>query len=224
MSRTTSVGPLGAVLAATTITLALTGCVANGGSESAGNIRVESTADACKISASTAPSGPISFDVTNSTNQATEFYILADDGLKVVGELENIAPGAPRTLTVSMPAGDYFTVCKPGMVGAGVGKTAFTVSDSGSTPKASGAEADQISAAADNYVSYVKDQVAQLIPATQGFVDSYVAGNDDTARSLYPVARSHYERIEPVAESFGVLDQALDFREADVPSGDEWTG
>jgi iron uptake system component EfeO len=41
---------------------------------------------------------------------------------------------------------------------------------------------------------------------------------------LYPTTRAYYERIEPVAESFGNLDPELDFREADVASGDEWTG
>ena len=36
-------------------------------------------------------------------------------------------------------------------------------------------------------------------------------------------ARVPYERIEPVAESFGDLDPAIDARAGDVPSG-EWTG
>ena len=34
----------------------------------------------------------------------------------------------------------------------------------------------------------------------------------------------HYERIEPVAESFGDLDPALDARQADIEEGKEWTG
>jgi len=38
------------------------------------------------------------------------------------------------------------------------------------------------------------------------------------------VARTHWERIEPVAESFGDLDPAIDARENDVEAGEEWTG
>ena len=132
MTRIPFVRPVGVILAATAITFALSACVANGSAGSASSARkisVESTATTCVVSSKTAPSGTVTFDVTNSADQATEFYILADDGLRVVGELENIAPGAPRTLTVSMPPGNYFTACKPGMVGEGVGKTAFTVSD-----------------------------------------------------------------------------------------------
>jgi iron uptake system component EfeO len=34
----------------------------------------------------------------------------------------------------------------------------------------------------------------------------------------------HWERIEPVAESFGDLDPILDAREADLEPGQEWTG
>ena len=53
-----------------------------------------------------------------------------------------------------------------------------------------------------------------------------MAGDDDEARALYPVARTHWERIETVAESFGDLDPKMDAREADVDfaAGDKWTG
>ena len=37
------------------------------------------------------------------------------------------------------------------------------------------------------------------------------------AKQLYPAARIPYERIEPVAESFGDLDPRIDARENDVP-------
>ena len=224
MTSKSIVRPTGAILAAAAITLALSACVANNPAGSSPKLTVDSTADDCVVSAAVAPSGTVAFDVTNSTDKATEFYLLADDGLRVVAEIENVAPGAPRTLTASLAPGSYYTVCKPGMVGGGVGKTEFTVIDSGNTPTPTGDEAAQIQAAADNYVAYVKDQVSQLVPGTQQFLDAYLAGDDATARALYPVVRGHYERIETVAESFGTLDPQLDFREADVPQGDEWAG
>ena len=60
--------------------------------------------------------------MTNAGDRVTEFYLLADDGLRIVGEAENIAPGASRTLTVVAQPGEYFTLCKPGMIGDGVGR------------------------------------------------------------------------------------------------------
>ncbi len=226
MSRTrTHTRCLVAVVTGGAVVLTLVACVPNAApSAGATSLSVESTSDACVISDSEAPSGTVVFEVANATDQPTEFYLLADDGLRIVGEVEHVAPGAPRDLTVALQPGEYYTVCKPGMVGDGIGRAAFTVTDSGAEVAASGDDAERIETAAMNYVAYVKDQVAQLVPGTQRFVDAYLAGDDDAARSLYATTRANYERIEPVAESFGDLDPKIDFREADVPEGEEWTG
>ena len=79
-------------------------------------------------------------------------------------------------------------------------------------------------AASAQYQLYVIDQTEQLVEKTQEFADLYVAGDDDAARALYADARTHWERIEPVAESFGDLDPRLDLREADLADGEAWTG
>ena len=55
-------------------------------------------------------------------------------------------------------------------------------------------------------------------PTTKPFVAAVVAGNVAKAKALYPAARIPYERIEPVAESFGDLDPRIDARENDVPA------
>jgi len=211
------------ITAAATL-LALAACVPNSDTAGATTLAVDSTETDCAVSTDSAPSGTVVFTVTNSTERATEFYLLAEDGLRIVGEVENVAPGAPRDLTLALPSGDYFTVCKPGLVGDGIGRAAFTVTDSGAEVKPSGNETEQTDVAAANYVAYVKEQVAQLVPATEAFTAAYRAGDDDAARSLYAITRASYERIEPVAESFGDLDPAVDFREADVPEGAEWSG
>lgn len=205
--------------------VALTGCVPNATSAAGSTeLTVDSSADACTVSAAEAPSGTISFVVTNSGDQVTEFYLLGDDGLRIVGEAENIGPGISRTLVVQASAGDYFTVCKPGMVGAGVGKAAFTVTDSG-TPIALGSDlAAQIDTANANYKSYVKDQVENLVTGTESFAAAYIAGDDDAARAQYAPTRVFWERIETVAESFGDLDPRMDLREADLEEGQDWTG
>jgi hypothetical protein len=76
----------------------------------------------------------------------------------------------------------------------------------------------------DNYREYVEDQTEQLVAMTAKFAAAYQACQDDEARTLYPVARMHWEPIETVAESFGDLDPKLDLREADLEPGQKWTG
>jgi iron uptake system component EfeO len=61
------------------------------------------------------------------------------------------------------------------------------------------------------------------VTATTAFVNAVKAGNIDEAKQLYAPTRAPYERVEPVAESFGDLDPAIDAREGDVPDN-EWTG
>lgn len=206
--------------------LALTGCVANatGSDSTKAALTVDSSADACTVSAAEAPSGNLSFSVTNSGDQVTEFYLLAEDGLRIVGEAENIGPGLSRDLVVQLAPGNYLTTCKPGMVGDGIDKTAFTVTDSGGDTVVDADLDAQVETANTNYAAYVRDQVAQLLTGTQAFADAYLAGDDDTARSLYAGTRAHWERVETVAESFGDLDPQLDLREADLEEGQDWTG
>ncbi|WP_062465825.1 iron uptake system protein EfeO [Demequina maris] len=207
----------GAVLAA----LALSACVPNASADDA-TIAVDSSADACDIATTEAPSGTVVFDVTNSGDDVTEFYLLASDGLRIISEVENVGPGITRQLVVQVPAGDYITACKPGMTGDGI-QAAFTVNDSGDDVF-SGDNAERLAAAGDQYLLYVRDQIQTLEDKTAAFLAAYTAGDDDEARALYADARVHWERIEPVAESFGDLDPMMDAREADLAEGEEWTG
>jgi iron uptake system component EfeO len=126
-------------------------------------------------------------------------------------------------MTVNAPAGTYFTACKPGMKGEGI-RADFTVTESDDEPTASADERQLIDQAVENYEAYVQDQSDQLLAKTEQFVELYKSGDDEAARALYPVARTHWERIETVAESFGDLDPQLDAREADLEPGQKWTG
>jgi iron uptake system component EfeO len=211
-------------LAVTTLgALALSGCVAKTDAAASDALTVSSTASACDVSGDSATSGTLTFDVSNKGDDVTEFYLLAEDGLRIVGEVENIAPGTSRTLTLQAQPGKYFTVCKPGMTGDGVGRAAFTVS--GDAVALTGEDAEQNQKAVDLYAAFVKDQVGQLVPAVSDFVAAYESGDDETARTRFPQVRAYYERIEPVAEALGDLDPRIDYREVDaVAEGLDWTG
>jgi iron uptake system component EfeO len=211
------------LLAAAVLPLTLAACTDNSAPAATGPIKVSSTNDACSVSTATTKSGNVTFAVQNDGDQVTEFYLLAEDGLRIIGEVENIGPGLNRNLVVTVPAGKYTTACKPGMQGDGI-RSAFEVTDSGDKP----AVDTNLKALTDKgtaqYVAYVKDQTEQLLAGTKEFAAAYAAGDADKARDLYAATRMHWERIEPIAESFGDLDPKLDAREADLAPGEEWTG
>ncbi|MGI8645212.1 MAG: iron uptake system protein EfeO [Nocardioides sp.] len=186
-------------------------------------IAVTSTDDACDLSAAEAPAGTLTFDVTNGGSQVTEFYLLGDDGLRIVGEVENVGPNLDRQLVLAAPAGRYVAACKPGMVGEGI-RADFTVTESGDAVAVDADDSALVDQAETNYAAYVEDQSGQLLEKTREFVELYETGDDDAARALYPVARTHWERIETVAESFGDLDPKMDAREADLEPGQKWSG
>jgi iron uptake system component EfeO len=217
---------LAAALVAGVSLPALAACTSNSSSGDASDgrtISVTSSSDACELSADTAPSGRLVFEVKNTGSKVTEFYLYAADGKRILGEAENIGPGLSRNLVVNAEAGKYVPTCKPGMTGAGIRK-ALTVTASDDKSKATGAVQRQVDDASAAYQEYVEDQATELLAGTRAFVAAYKAGDDTQARTLYPTARVHWERIEPVAESFGDLDPKMDAREADLEDGQEWTG
>ena len=215
--------PLHLTAAVSVAVLALTGCTSNQPTANDGTIQVTSTADACRISSDTAPGGTMKFSVKNEGTEVTEFYLLAEDGLRIVGEVENVGPGLSRDLVVIAPEGDYFTACKPGMIGDGI-RAAFAVSKTMEGEPISADRAVLQDTAVSLYSAYVKDQAQQLLEGTKEFAEAFASGDAENARELYPRVRMHWERIEPVAESFGDLDPILDAREADLEKGDPFTG
>ena len=204
--------------------LALTGCTDNNAAASAdGSIAVTASDDACTLASATAAGGTLKFTVKNEGTKVNEFYLLAEDGLRIVGEVENIGPGVSRDLVVMAPEGSYFAACKPGMVGDGI-RSPFTVTAAAAGQEVSADRAALQKTAVDQYAAYVKDQSQQLLSGTEDFAAAFAAGEEATAKELYPQVRMHWERIEPVAESFGDLDPILDAREADLEEGQEFTG
>jgi iron uptake system EfeUOB component EfeO/EfeM len=104
-----------------------------------GSISVTSSDKECELSATKAGSGTVTFKVKNTGGKVTEFYLYAEDGKRIVGEVENIGPGLTRDLVVTAAPGEYVTACKPGMEGDGI-RGDFTVTDSGKASSASEAE------------------------------------------------------------------------------------
>ncbi|WP_432862644.1 iron uptake system protein EfeO [Microbispora rosea] len=214
------------VLAAAALALAgLTACSSTGAGTTTeataagdGKIAVAATDTECTVAKSDLAAGTSTFSITNNGTKVTEFYVYAA-GDRVMGEVENIVPGLTREVVVELPAGVYETACKPGMTGKGI-RGALKVSGEHKPLT----EDAKLAEAVASYKRYIKSQSDTLLGKTKEFTEAVKAGDVAKAKELYPVARTYWERIEPVAEVFGDLDPAIDARENDVPDGEEWTG
>jgi iron uptake system component EfeO len=183
-----------------------------------GPIAVAATDTSCKVAKTELDAGTTTFEIKNTGAKVTEFYVYAE-GDRIMGEVENIGPGLSRKLIVELPAGAYQGACKPGMRGTGL-RTALKVTG---TAQSLGTD-DKLAEATASYQRYVKSQTAALITKTTEFVAAVKANDIEKAKALFPISRTYWERIEPVAESFGDLDPRIDARENDVEPGTEWTG
>jgi iron uptake system EfeUOB component EfeO/EfeM len=203
-----------------TLVVGLAACTSNNGDSGSGGgaagdrtVDVALTDNGCEPSKLDLAAGPVTFRVTNKgTDKVTEFEVT--DGTRILGEVENVTAGLERTFSLNLKNGNYVLQC-PGGSGAAHGTLAVT----GESGTATTADAD-LTAAADRYVQYLQQQTGLLVTTTKTFVDAVVAGDVAAAKKAYAPARVPYERIEPVAESFGDLDPAIDARAGDVPANE----
>jgi iron uptake system component EfeO len=203
-------------LAATAVAaaLALAGCGGGGKGSSGGRTVDVSLTDAgCDPDELHLRAGPVTFQVTNDGADAvTEFEVL--DGDRILGEVENLAPGLSGHFSLTLKPGRFTLYC-PGGTTAERGQLVVTGAASGTTAEALAAVAA--------YRRFLASQTSGLVVKTHMLVGALRAGDLGAAKSAYAAARVPYEQIEPVAESFGALDPAIDARAGDTIAA-EWTG
>jgi iron uptake system EfeUOB component EfeO/EfeM len=159
----------------------------------------------CDPNSLTVPAGRTTFKIVNASERAVEWEII--QGVMVVEERENILPGFSQTLTAKLPAGDFEITC--GLLSHPRGSLHVTPSKAASAEAARPALTAFIGPLAE-YQVYLAGQSAALIKAAQALDTAIQAGDLQQARALYAEARRPYKRIEPVAERFGDLENAID--------------
>jgi iron uptake system component EfeO len=205
-------------LLVSTLTLAVVaaGCSSDANSDSSGTgataVRVTLTNDGCRSEPASVPAGPTTFTIKNEGGSAVSEAELVS-GSKILGEKEGLTPGLSGSFSLNLAAGDYELYCP----NATTERSPFTVTG------ATGTGAAAVNAATTGYRRYLEGKAAELVTLTGQFVAAVKAGQVARAKELYAPARAPYEAIEPVAESFGDLDPAIDAREGDVPAA-EWGG
>jgi iron uptake system component EfeO len=208
MFRTTGRALLGAALSGAVVAV---GLAATAGAKTS-ETKVDINDDGCPAKV-TVEAGPNHFKVTNSgSGDVSEFEILSGD--RILGEVENVAPGLNKEFSLTLKAGKDATACP----GGSRDKGRLVVKGSANTKLSADGQA-----AVDQYRQYLEAQTAELVTRTKAFTDAVDAGNLEQAKQLYAPSRVAYERIEPVAETFGDLDPEIDAREGDVPEKD-WGG
>jgi iron uptake system component EfeO len=157
-----------------------------------------------------APAGPITFEIENTgTTKVTEMEIM--DGETILGEKENLSDGLSGSFSLTLEKGEYTIYCP------GSGDERGTLIVSGDLEAQN---SPQIEKAIATYRTYLEQNTDELVAKTAPFVAAVQAGDVAKAKSLYASARIPYEKIEPVAESFGSLDPRIDARENDVPASE----
>ncbi|WP_220199281.1 iron uptake system protein EfeO [Ktedonospora formicarum] len=166
---------------------------------------------------------PANQDVTVTfINKGTNVHIVEIKGLVAETTLQ---PGQQKTFTIK-PQNRTYQLYDELYVGKGM-EGQFTGTDkavSNITPTTSSTDENtKLQSAIEAYKKYVTQQADGLVTSTQQFVDAINAGDINKAKALYGNTREYYERIEPIASSFGDLDPNLDAREGDVPDA-QWMG
>ncbi|WP_460149143.1 iron uptake system protein EfeO [Pseudomonas sp. S3_E10] len=163
---------------------------------------------ACEPNALTVPAGRASFRIINRSDRAVEWEIL--DGVLVVEERENIAPGLSQVINANLLPGDYATTC--GLLSNPRGTLHVTpTAQSDAQAKAKPSMVAFIGPLSEFRV-YLSSQGNALIKATTALQQAIEAGDLAQAQAAYVPAREAYQRLAPASQRLAELDNAINAR------------
>ena len=162
----------------------------------------------CEPNALTVPAGFNSFRIVNASERAVEWEIL--DGVLVVEERENIAPGLSQVINATLAPGDYAITC--GLLSNPRGTLHVTpTAASEASARARPAMVAFIGPLSEFRV-YLSSQGSALTKATDALSQAIAAGDLAQAQALYVPAREAYQRLAPAAQRLAELDNSINAR------------
>ncbi len=171
-------------------------------------IAVTIRAHACEPNALTVPAGRASFRIINRSDRAVEWEIL--DGVLVVEERENIAPGLSQVINANLLPGDYAITC--GLLSNPRGTLHVTpTAESDAQAKAKPSMVAFIGPLSEFRV-YLSGQGSALIKAATSLQHAIDTGDLTQAQALYVPAREAYQRLAPASQRLAELDNAINAR------------
>ena len=184
--------------------VAATKRAANAGAETVVNIHAHN----CEPNALTVPAGKNAFRIVNRSERAVEWEIL--DGVLVVEERENIAPGLSQIINANLMPGEYVITC--GLLSNPRGTLHVTpTAESDAKAKARPSMTAFIGPLSE-YRVYLSMQGSALIKASTALQQAIEAGDLAAAQAAYLPARTAYQRIAPAAQRLAELDNAINAR------------
>lgn len=153
----------------------------------------------------TVEGGKRSFEIVNASDRPIEWEIL--DGVMVVAERENIAPGFRQVLTAQLQPGNYEITC--GLLSNPRGKLTVTASDEAAAA-ASEVSLRKFLGPLAEYRVYLVMQGNAAVKSAEKLRDAIAASDLDAARAAWSDARLPYRRIEPLAFRISDLENAID--------------
>ena len=162
----------------------------------------------CEPNALTVPAGFNSFRIVNASERAVEWEIL--DGVLVVEERENIAPGLSQVINATLTPGDYAITC--GLLSNPRGTLHVTpTAASEASARARPALVAFIGPLSEFRV-YLSSQGNALTKAVDALSQAIAAGDLAQAQALYVPAREAYQRLAPAAQRLAELDNSINAR------------
>ena len=173
-----------------------------------GEIAVTIQPHSCEPNALTVPAGRASFRIVNRSERAVEWEIL--DGVLVVEERENIAPGLSQVINANLQPGDYAITC--GLLSNPRGTLHVTpTAESDAQAKARPSLVAFVGPLSEFRV-YLSTQGGALVKAVAALQQAIEADDLDQAQALYVPARAAYQRLAPAAQRLAELDNAINAR------------
>ncbi|WP_323148089.1 iron uptake system protein EfeO [Pseudomonas oryzihabitans] len=173
-----------------------------------GEVRVEILANRCEPNALEVPAGPARFRIVNRSDRAVEWEIL--DGVLVVEERENIAPGLSQIINATLSPGDYAITC--GLLSNPRGTLKVLPTAASEAASKAGPTLTQFVGPLSEYRVYLNQQSRLLLQGIATLQQALAAGDLNQARTAYAAARLPYQRLAATAQRFAELDNRLNAR------------
>jgi iron uptake system component EfeO len=170
-------------------------------------VRVTIRDNLCDPNDIAVPAGRTTFIITNASGRVLEWEIL--DGVMVVEERENIAPGFSQTLRVKLSPGQFQITC--GLLSNPRGTLTVTPSEASDAEAAKPSLVAYVGPLAEYRVMLIT-QAAALQKALQAVSTAVQANNREQAQQAYVQAHQAYAPMSPVADLFADLDARLNVR------------
>lgn len=169
---------------------------------------VNINAHSCDPNELSVPAGHASFRIVNRSDRAVEWEIL--DGVLVIEERENIAPGLSQVINANLQPGDYAITC--GLLSNPRG--VLHVTPTAASDAAAKAKPSMVAFVGplSEFRVYLASQGSALIKAVTALNQAIESADLSQAQALYLPARAAYQRLAPAAQRLAELDNSINAR------------